>query len=218
MKSIRLFALNHPFAFGVMSATIQTGGTDLAVQHYAEKREQINYHRLAVFTSLGFAFSGCWQYVLYTKIMPRLCPGAEAFATKSIGEKLKDRQGLKELGVQVGIENGINNPILYFPVFYTLQEFVENGFEGKVSNALEKYWQNAAEDIKAIWSVWIPVQFINFGFSPMWFRTPFVAIANLFWTSYISLSRGCVGDGPNGGLHKGPHGGVHDAIEDRYRP
>lgn len=30
------------------------------------------------------------------------------------------------MGIQVFMENGINNPILYYPVFYTIKDAVEN--------------------------------------------------------------------------------------------
>jgi protein Mpv17 len=97
---------------------------------------------------------------------------------------------LKGVLIQNFVENGINNPVLYFPIFYTIQEFLVNGSEGKVSNGLRKYVQNAKEDIPAIWSVWIPAQLVNFGLSPLWFRVPFVALVSAFWTGYVSWTRG----------------------------
>lgn len=51
---------------------------------------------------------------------------------------------------------------------------------------------NFQEDVPAILAVWVPAQFINFGFSPMWFRVPFVATVSAFWTAYVSLTRGAI--------------------------
>lgn len=51
---------------------------------------------------------------------------------------------------------------------------------------------NFHEDVPAILAVWVPAQFINFGFSPMWLRVPFVATVSAFWTGYVSLTRGTV--------------------------
>lgn len=87
-------------------------------------------------------------------------------------------------------ENGINNPLLFFPIFYTIQEFLQRGTEARPLDGVRKYMANAHEDVPAIWSVWIPAQFINFGFSPMWFRVPFVAFVSAFWTAYVSMTRG----------------------------
>jgi hypothetical protein len=55
---------------------------------------------------------------------------------------------------------------------------------------MRKYRLNLYDDIRAIWSVWVPAQFINFAFSPMWFRVPFVACVSAFWTAYVSYTRG----------------------------
>jgi len=57
-------------------------------------------------------------------------------------------------------------------------------------NGLRKYAANAHEDVPAILSLWVPAQFINFGFSPMWFRVPFVSLVSAVWTGYVSMTRG----------------------------
>jgi len=53
-----------------------------------------------------------------------------------------------------------------------------------------RYMGNAHEDLPAIWSVWVPAQLLNFGFSPMWFRVPFVAFVSAAWTAFVSNKRG----------------------------
>lgn len=55
---------------------------------------------------------------------------------------------------------------------------------------IRMFRKNFHEDVPAILSVWVPAQFLNFGFSPMWFRVPFVATVSAFWTGYVSLTRG----------------------------
>ena len=181
----------YPFVFGVSTATMKTGGVDLLVQKYVEKVDEIDWMRFSVFTAFGFCFAGVWQYTLFVKVMPRLCPGAKAFIDKPIREKIRDTQGLKELAIQNFAENGVNNPLLYFPIFYTIQEFRTKGFEeGRVSNALSKYVANAHEDVPAILSVWVPAQAFNFAFSPMWLRVPFVSVVSALWTVYVSIVRG----------------------------
>ena len=181
----------YPFVFGVSTATMKTGGVDLLVQKYVEKVDEIDWMRFSVFTAFGFCFTGVWQYTLFVKVMPRLCPGAKAFIDKPIREKIRDTQGLKELAIQNFAENSVNNPLLYFPIFYTIQEFRTKGFEeGRVSNALSKYVANAHEDVPAILSVWVPAQAFNFAFSPMWLRVPFVSFVSALWTGYVSIVRG----------------------------
>ena len=59
---------------------------------------------------------------------------------------------------------------------------------------------NFREDVPAILAVWVPAQFVNFGFSPLWFRVPFVATVSAFWTGYVSLTRGAGGYTSEGDL------------------
>jgi len=189
-RAILAFPKAYPFLFGVSVATIKTGTVDLLVQKFVEKREQIDWQRVYVFTAFGFLFTGVWQYTLFVRVMPSLCPNTKSFIAKPIREKLRDTQGLKELAIQNFVENGLNNPLLYFPIFYSIKEFLDKGADAKFSNAFKKYLHNAHEDIPAIWSVWVPAQFVNFGFSPMWFRVPFVAAVSAGWTAYVSVTRG----------------------------
>jgi len=171
----------------VSLTTFKTGGVDLIVQKYVEKAEEIDWRRNFVFCAFGVSYLGAWQYLLFVKMIPKIVPGAASFAAKSIRDKLKDPVGLRGLVIQNFIENGINNPLLYFPIFYTLKEYIEGG---KLENGIRKYRAHMWEDLSAIWSVWVPAQFINFAFSPMWFRVPFVACVSAGWTAYVSFVRG----------------------------
>ena len=185
--AVRRFPLRHPFLFGTGLAGFKNGCCDILVQKAVENNDTIDWRRVSVFTTFGAIFSGAWQYILFVRIMPRLCPAAEAFAAKPLREKIKDIPGLKQLAVQNFVENGINNPVLYFPIFYTVKEFIEGG---ELRNGVKKYRKHFKEDVLAIWKVWIPAQFFNFAFSPMWLRVPFVAFVSAFWTGYVSMTRG----------------------------
>ena len=186
-KALRLLPWTQPFIFGTLFTGAKNASCDILIQKVVEGAEEIDTRRTIAFGTFGMLFSGAWQYGLFVKIMPKLCPGAEAFAAKPIREKLKDIPGLKALAFQNFVENGVNNPVLYFPIFYTIKEFVEGGV---LSDGIKKYKMNFKEDLLAIWAVWVPAQFINFAFSPMWFRVPFVACVSAFWTGYVSITRG----------------------------
>jgi hypothetical protein len=88
MTSLLSFPKRHPAVFGITMATIKTGGVDYLIQKYVEKQE-IDWKRTAVFTTFGFCFTGCWQYLLFVKVMPRIVPGASAFIEKPIAEKMR---------------------------------------------------------------------------------------------------------------------------------
>lgn len=194
LNRILAFPKSRPFVFGVGIATVKTGGVDYFVQKYVEKKPVISWTRVAVFSTFGFAFLGVWQYALFVKLMPRLCgPASTNFIELPLAAKLRDGPGLRSLVVQNFVENGVNNPLLYFPIFYTIQEYLNND-NPSVHNAIDRYISNASTDIPAIWSVWVPAQFFNFSFCPLYLRVPFVAAVSLFWTAYVSLTRGAIED------------------------
>ena len=149
--------------------------------------------RVAVFTTFCFGFTGCWQYYLYNRVMPRLFPNVDAFLALSVRDRLKSAAGLRAVGGQVAIENVLNNAVLYFPSFYAVQSLYQGG---RAIDGLAKFQERWREDVPAIWSFWVPVQTANFLFSPLWARVPVTAAASLLWTSYVSFSRGCPGPCP----------------------
>jgi len=189
MISVLTFAKKHPVIFGVSTATVKTLGMDIFVQTQIEGCDKLDWKRVGTFGLFGMIFNGAWQYFLFVKMMPRVVPNAFVFAAKPIKEKLVDVKGIKGLVLQNFVENGINNPVIYFPTFYIIQSFLA-GENEIVKTGMNKYFKNFHEDIPAIWALWIPAQFINFGFSPAWFRVPFVAAVSSIWTGYVSMTRG----------------------------
>lgn len=180
---------SYPFAFGIAISTFKTSGSDLLVQKVVEKRETIDWRRNAAFASFGFFYLGGVQYALYVPIFGRMFPNAAGFAAKSVRQKLKDGKGLLTLGAQVFIDQCIHHPILYFPVFYSIKEFVTQP-NPSISNALNTYRNNFFEDIPALWKIWMPATIINFAFMPMWARIPTVAATSMIWSCVLSAMRG----------------------------
>uniref|UniRef100_A0A6U4KRN7 Uncharacterized protein n=1 Tax=Phaeomonas parva TaxID=124430 RepID=A0A6U4KRN7_9STRA len=191
LSYIRKIPVRHPFLFGTAYSAFKGGAVDFVVQtqHEGVALKDWDKKRTGLFTLFNAAFAGAWQYLLFVKVMGRLFPGAAAFAAKPIAEKAKDFIGMRNVLIQNLIENGINNPLLYFPIFYTFKAFLD-GEEKPFNAGIKTYWANAHEDVPAIWAVWVPAQLINFGFSPMWFRVPFVATVSAMWTGYVSVTRG----------------------------
>ena len=131
------------------------------------------------------------QYALYVPVFGRLFPGAASFAAKPLAEKLKDGAGMRAVLSQVFLDQAVHHPLCYFPAFYATRELVEHGLSEKsLQTALGKWRENLAEDMVALWKVWVPVMLANFTFSPMWLRIPVVASTSLAWTCILSAMRG----------------------------
>lgn len=179
----------NAFAFGIFISTFKTSFSDLLVQKVVEKKETVDWRRNAAFASFGFFYLGGIQYALYVPIFGRMFPNAGAFAAKSVRQKLKDSKGMFALGAQVFIDQCVHHPLLYFPVFYTIKEFVMKP-EPSVRNALNQYRTNFSEDIPALWKIWMPATILNFAFMPMWGRIPTVAATSMVWSCILSAMRG----------------------------
>jgi len=189
LRPIVTVGTRHPFAFGVGVASIKAGSADILVQKRLEKAERVDWRRVRVFTLFGALFCGCWQYFLYNKVFTKIVPGVDAFLRMPFRDRLRDMAGLRGVGVQVFIENGFNNAFCYFPVFYTVKIWLE---EGKLNPMLgiARAKVTFSEDVWNILKVWVPAQTFNFFFCPLWARVSFTALVSFGFTAYVSALRG----------------------------
>jgi hypothetical protein len=149
---------------------------DLFAQKVIEKKEHIDFKRHALFCCFGFGYLGCFQYWLYNVKFVQWCTPI----SNAIGH-------VGTAPFKVFLDQAIHHPFLYFPVFYSMKA----GVEGKpLSYAWEKYHDEIWESLKALWSVWVPSQLVNFAFVPRHFRVPWVAMTSFVWTIILSLMQG----------------------------
>lgn len=72
----------------------------------------------------------------------------------------------------VSLISSCSHPFIYFPTFYTVKSLVEqqpHPFE----HAYNKWRNEIWDSCKALWTLWVPCQIINFAFVPRHFRVPF---------------------------------------------
>lgn len=63
-----------------------------------------------------------------------------------------------------------SHPFFYFPVFYGMKGFVE----GRSPQAIyDKYRAELWDNCKALWTIWVPAQLVNFSVVPRHLRIPF---------------------------------------------
>jgi len=189
MSAIIRLAKARPIAFGMGYSLMKTSGCDFMVQKVVEKREQIDWRRNVAFGSFGLFYLGGVQYFIYVPLFSRLFPNAASFAAKTVAEKVKDARGIRDLVAQVFLDQAVHHPLMYFPVFYMIKDFVTSDSPNPV-RAVSEYAGNIKEDLVALWKVWIPSTFLNFAFMPMYARIPWVASTSLIWTCILSAMRG----------------------------
>ena len=75
-SALRTLPMRRPFIFGVGLAGTKNGLCDILVQMTVEEKEMVDWTRTSVFVTFGLLFNGAWQYALFVKMMPRVCPNA----------------------------------------------------------------------------------------------------------------------------------------------
>jgi hypothetical protein len=217
MDRMLWFPRTYPFAFQAIFATTKTAVSDLVVQVVIEKKEEINWKRTGVFAAFGFGYLGMAQWFFYVTCMKRLFPNMAEFGAKTFRQKLKDGPGMKALAGQVCFDNFVVTPFFYFPFFYVFKQSIQGGFDldnldfGEISkDAWAKYRMNMSEDLKAMWSLWVPGDVFIYAI-PVWMRLPANHVLSLFWTMILSYFRGdaiedaevledaegCIGEAPS---------------------
>jgi glycine cleavage system regulatory protein len=187
--NVKMIAKTYPLLFGAGYSVTKTSLCDIMVQKVIEKREEIDWKRNSAFASFGLFYLGGVQYFLYVRTYSRWFPNAASFAAKTVSEKMKDAQGMKNLFYQVFFDQFIHHPLTYFPVFYIIKN-VATADKPDPMAALMEYKENFTEDMVALWKVWLPTTILNFAFMPMWLRIPWVASTSLVWTCILSAMRG----------------------------
>mmetsp|Transcript_24987 Transcript_24987/g.51896 ORF Transcript_24987/g.51896 Transcript_24987/m.51896 type:complete len:295 (+) Transcript_24987:68-952(+) len=204
-----VFAAN-PFAAQNALSSMKCLVCDVMVQTQVEGRrlEDIDKRRAAVFMTFGSLYTGGVQYLVYTKVFPRLFTERviAKFTNQPIKAKLRNKEGIKALLKQNMTDMIFNQPLLYFPAFYIVKEAltaadeVGTGAPGHygslpslsslpvsrvVSNALDKYRPNMVSDVATMSMFWFPANFICYSI-PIHFRLPAIHAFSLAWTSGLS--------------------------------
>lgn len=162
--------MHHPFITGVLLTTIKTSAADAVTQFAVEHKSlvQFDMRRNAMFTFFGFSYLGCWQYYLYNHIFERT---------------------IKHAVSKVVVDQCLHHPFMYFPAFYWLKARM-SGKDSK--DAVREYKDNILQDLVVCWGVWVPAQYVNFRWTPLYGRLPFVASVSFGWTCLLSYLRGQV--------------------------
>jgi hypothetical protein len=177
-------------------ATLKTVVADLTTQVVAEGKSfsEIDWKRNGIFVVFGFTYLGGFQYYLMVHKYRQWFPTMDKFTAMTLREKLAYPAGIYDAIKMVLFDVTIHLPLLYFPTYYTVKEFVS----GTTWNPLDwiyqgctKYSTNMKEDLVAMIQVWGPSDCIQF-ILPIYLRLPFRHFISFFWTAYVSFTRGAI--------------------------
>ena len=189
-------AKTHPFAFQLMVATGKTSAADMMTQVTLERKsfDEIDWKRNGIFVVFGFVYLGGFQYWLMVNKYRQWFPTMDRFAKMSFAEKFKDTAGMLDAAKMVIFDVVIHLPLLYFPTYYTVKEFVGGQSYNPtdwVKDGIAKYTVNMKEDLTAMIKLWGPSDCVQFVL-PVHIRMPFRHMVSFFWTAYVSFTRGSI--------------------------
>lgn len=171
-------AKKNPSVVGIVTTVLKTSAADAFAQLVVEGKNEIDIKRNSMFSMFGFAYLGVWQYQLYAKLFPAWTP----FIAASFGKRMI-------APILTFIDQAIHHPVLYFPAFYLLR----GAMEGRTaSSSLSKCRKDMWDNVKHLWTIWVPAQLINFSLVPIHLRVPFVAAVSFLWCVVLSALRGAL--------------------------
>ncbi|KIZ01914.1 hypothetical protein MNEG_6046 [Monoraphidium neglectum] len=150
---------------GLVTTVIKTSAADLFAQTVMEGTEfkDVDWKRHAVFCSFGFFYLGGFQYYLYNHLFVKWCHGI----TLRVGH-------YGSAPIKTFIDQAIHHPFCYFPCLY----LTKGAFEGRpIQSTYNTYKVELWENCKALWTIWVPAQLINFAFVPRHLRIPYAPVA-----------------------------------------
>ena len=193
-RGILSFPKENPFTFQMIVATGKTMAADLMVQMVAEGKtlEEVDWKRNGIFVVFGFAYLGGFQWWLMVSKYRQWFPTMDKFAKMSFAEKLRYPAGIIDAAKMVIFDVTIHLPLMYFPTYYAVKEFVVGDSWNPVdwiNDGVTKYRKNMVEDLTAMIKLWGPSDCVQFVL-PIHIRMPFRHMVSFFWTAYVSFTRG----------------------------
>lgn len=182
--------------FQLIIATGKTQAADMLVQVVAEGKSfsEIDWKRNAIFIVFGITYLGGFQYWLMVNKYRQWFPTMDRFGKLSLAEKLKDTAGIIDAGKMVLFDIFVHLPMLYFPSYYTVKEFISGSSWNPVDwarDGVSKYVKNSKDDLTAMVRLWGPSDCVQFAL-PTHIRMPFRHMVSFFWTAYVSFTRGAI--------------------------
>ena len=186
------FAKQYPFANNIGIATAKTAAADLLAQTVIAQTPltEIDLQRSFLFMVFGAVYLGGFQYLYQVQVFKRLFD-IEKFTNLSWKEKLEDKEGLKNLGLQTALDLTVLT-FVYLPTFYVFKAGVFSGSTDPgvwASTGIENYVTNFAKDEADLLKVWFPADLVCFSV-PLYLRLPVRHVVSFVWTAYLSFARG----------------------------
>ncbi|GAA5974015.1 hypothetical protein JCM8115_005987 [Rhodotorula mucilaginosa] len=160
--------VRRPYATGMVSAAVLFGAGDVLAQQGIEKKganhDIMRTVRLSAYGGLIFA-----------PLITRVYGGID---------RIRFSSKVTTTVARVAVDQFVLTPCV-LSLFFTCQSLLEGKGFGEAKRRIETSWWPT---IQRNWSLWIPVQAINFSIVPLHYRLLVVNFTSLFWNAYLSYA------------------------------
>lgn len=164
----RSYFSKYPLAANVLSAGALYGGGDFLAQAAFNRDSglEYDYRRTVRAITYGSLISAPVAYAWY----------------KFLGN-LKFGSRTRDTITKVLLDQMVYAPFVAIPLYFTVMKYLENRSELVMERLREKYWTT----LKSTWTVWPPIQLLNFFVVPQHYRLLAVNSFRLGWNCFLSL-------------------------------
>lgn len=167
LSAVDNFYQASPYLAAFLTCSCKASAADWVAQASQQTEKSIN--RNLAFVVYGGLYQGMVQSFFFSHLFPAMFPDPSIQSTCS----------------QVAIDVLLLGPMFCMPTVYSMKAL----FAGEEASAgIEKYINHVQNKgiLLKYWSIWVPVQALNFGVVPPHLRVPFVAMVSFFWTCLLS--------------------------------
>ena len=185
LSSLDTFFQTDPYLAGFLTCSIKASAADMVAQMTGNKNDQdnketpFNLPRNLAFILYGGLYQGCVQTFIFTCLFPMWFP----------------EQTTQTVLSQVAIDLLVLGPMFCMPTVYTMKALLANSDddsdeEFRWTKGIETYVEHIQTKgiLTKYWSIWGPVQTLNFGVVPPHLRVVFVAVVSFFWICLLSTT------------------------------
>jgi protein Mpv17 len=189
LRKLSAWGERHPMLFGVVATSVKHSVADLFAQMVVEDRslDEVNFRRNALYFVYGIFVA--YNNSIPSLLVPRMLPHLQHWAKLPLRQKIRDRRGCFQAAINIAVDNFLTTPIIYFPSYYILCEFLMGSSSSCCcfANGLTKYRHACVDDLVTLWKVWVPIGFLTFTVVPIHMRVPWISGVGFFWTVFFSF-------------------------------
>ncbi|GAA5861613.1 hypothetical protein JCM3774_002646 [Rhodotorula dairenensis] len=160
--------VRRPYATGMVSAAFLFGAGDVLAQQGIEKKG--TNHDIMRTVRLS-AYGG----LIFAPLITRVYGGID---------RIRFSSKITTTVARVAVDQFVLTPCV-LSLFFTCQSLLEGKGFTEAKRRIETSWWPT---IQRNWSLWIPVQAVNFSVVPLQYRLLVVNVTSLFWNAYLSYA------------------------------